>query len=88
MNLINISVLNNLKTIQGFSRTTKYFSRIKGITSFDSKFKDSAWCSRTCGNLSGNTNSQFSKLAHNKRQTLASEILNDMPKLPKQALRT
>jgi len=35
----------------------------------------------------GNTNSQFSKLAHNKRHNLAKEILNNMPKFPKQALK-
>ena len=34
-----------------YSRTTRCFSRIKDITSFDSKFKDSSWRSRTSGNL-------------------------------------
>jgi len=34
-----------------YSRTTRCFSRIKDITSFDSKFKDSPWRSRTSGNL-------------------------------------
>jgi len=29
----------------------KFFSRIKDITSFDSKFKDNSWRSRTSGNL-------------------------------------
>jgi len=36
------------------SRTTRYFSRSKDITSFDSKFKDSPWRSRTSGNQWGN----------------------------------
>jgi len=35
-----------------YSRTTSCFSRIKDITSFDSKFKDNSWRSRTSGNLS------------------------------------
>jgi len=35
-----------------YSRTTRYFSRIKDKTSFDSKFKDNSWRSRTSGNLS------------------------------------
>ena len=57
-NVINSSKMNSLKTIQEFSKTRKYsrprncFSRIKDITSFDSKFKDSPWCSRTSSNLS------------------------------------
>ena len=37
-----------------YSRTAKCFSRIKDITSFDSKFKESPWRSWTSGNLSGN----------------------------------
>ena len=49
-NVISISKMNNL-TIQEFSRTTRYFSRIKDIMSFDSKFKDSSWRSMTSGNL-------------------------------------
>jgi len=57
-NVINSSKLEQLKTIQEFSndagkysRTTRCFSRIKDIMSFDSKFKDSPWRSRTPGNL-------------------------------------
>jgi len=38
----------------------------------------------TCGDI----NSQFSKLAHNKRYTLASKILNNISKCPKQAVWT
>jgi len=34
-----------------YSRTTRCFSRIKDITSFDSKFKDNSWRSRSSGNL-------------------------------------
>jgi len=34
-----------------YPRTTRCFSRIKDITSFDNKFKDSSWRSRTSGNL-------------------------------------
>jgi len=34
-----------------YSWTTRYFSRITDKTSFDSKFKDNSWRSRTSGNL-------------------------------------
>jgi len=34
-----------------YSRTTRCFSRIKDITSFDSKFKDNSWRSRTSDDL-------------------------------------
>ena len=40
------------KDVGRYSRTTRCFSRIKGITSFISKFKDNSWRSRTSGNLS------------------------------------
>ena len=38
-----------------YSRTTRCFSKIKDITRFDSKFKDSPWRARTSGNLTHNT---------------------------------
>ena len=50
--------MNNLKIYSRifkdagkYSRTTRCFSRIKDKTSFDSKFKDNSWRSRTSGNL-------------------------------------
>jgi len=39
------------KDAGSYSRTTKSFSRIKEITSFDSKFEDNSWRSRASGNL-------------------------------------
>jgi len=39
------------KDTGNYSRTTRPFSRIKDITRFDSKFRDSPWRSRTSGDL-------------------------------------
>jgi len=60
-NVNNNSYFNN-EQFHNCSRTFKdaenmqgrqnLFSRIKGIISFDSKFKESPWRSRTSGNLS------------------------------------
>jgi len=43
--------INNFQGSEKYSRTTKCFSRIKDIISFDSKLKESPWRSRTSGNL-------------------------------------
>jgi len=40
-----------------YSRTTRCFSIIKDITSFDRKFKDNSWRSRASGNLSRDADS-------------------------------
>jgi len=63
-NVINSSKMNNLKTIQEFSRTLEDISSlnifIQGqqdvfqgsrTTNFDSKFNHNSWRSRTSGNL-------------------------------------
>jgi len=54
-NVIYGSKINNLKTIQGFSRTPENIEAQQDVfqeprTSFDNKFKDSPWRSRTSGN--------------------------------------
>ena len=48
------NILKIFKTFQGrwkIFKDNKMFSRIKDITSFDNKFKDSSWRSKTTGNL-------------------------------------
>jgi len=54
--VINSSIMSNFITVQEISRKTKCFSRIKDIASFDSKFKESPWLSRTSGNVSCSSN--------------------------------
>jgi len=61
-NVINSSIVNNFTIIQKLSRTTENSQgqqnilRIKDITSFDSKFKESPWRSRTSDNLNQDRN--------------------------------
>jgi len=54
-NVIDSSKMNHFtrtfKDAGKYSKTTKCFSWIKDITSFDSKSKESHWCSWTSGNL-------------------------------------
>jgi len=59
--VINGSIVNNFTTIQELWRTPEnskgqqnVLSRIKDISSFDSKFKERPWRSRTSGNLKRN----------------------------------
>jgi len=61
--VINSSKMNNLNLFKNFQghrkifRTTRCFSRIKDIMSFDSKFKDNSWRSRMSGNLTSGESS-------------------------------
>jgi len=46
---------NCSRTLKGagkYAKITKCFSRIKDITTFDRKFKENPWRSRSFGNLS------------------------------------